>query len=350
VEVISRAQAKRLGEVYYFTGEPCAYGHIAKRAVRNYTCTECDDARKRGAILECTLSECRICGADVRAPGHATCSTECRNKLVKAKERANRELKHRKRCHGCGEVHYRFHKWFCSDECYRRHRATLQTGIPKREREIVPCVCVVCARCFVSKYTANLCSEECRNRRLALQRREAHIRQRERGYIAEYGRKTRAKVSAAVAVARDLGIVPQPRQMSSSAWQRNADAPRAVFGGQWLLLEPESGFCRVCGCRTFGGKRGPIPKYCSRVCLLTFLGYRWRNLATKSCPHCGAEWCPNEVNKSYCSDVCRGAALRVKQIIQGARKSQQQRRRERNNYAIMLAFKRMGLLEKGDQT
>lgn len=36
----TRAEAKRIGSKYYFTGEPCKYGHIALRIAKG-TCTEC---------------------------------------------------------------------------------------------------------------------------------------------------------------------------------------------------------------------------------------------------------------------------------------------------------------------
>ena len=41
MEKISRSQAKQLGLKYYFTGEPCKFGHISKRQVVNCTCCQC---------------------------------------------------------------------------------------------------------------------------------------------------------------------------------------------------------------------------------------------------------------------------------------------------------------------
>lgn len=41
-EIITRAQAKELGLVYYFTGEPCKHGHVVKRQVGNSWCTRCE--------------------------------------------------------------------------------------------------------------------------------------------------------------------------------------------------------------------------------------------------------------------------------------------------------------------
>jgi hypothetical protein len=39
--VISRAEAKAQGLTRYFTGEPCAHGHIAERRVSTYKCDAC---------------------------------------------------------------------------------------------------------------------------------------------------------------------------------------------------------------------------------------------------------------------------------------------------------------------
>lgn len=40
--IVSRKEAKALNEKWYFTGEPCKNGHIAKRQVANRTCYTCD--------------------------------------------------------------------------------------------------------------------------------------------------------------------------------------------------------------------------------------------------------------------------------------------------------------------
>lgn len=37
----TRAEAKRTGSKYYFTGEPCKRGHVAERRVVNWDCVEC---------------------------------------------------------------------------------------------------------------------------------------------------------------------------------------------------------------------------------------------------------------------------------------------------------------------
>lgn len=43
--LISCREAKAIGSVYYFTGVPCKYGHVAERRVKNGVCRECDSHR-----------------------------------------------------------------------------------------------------------------------------------------------------------------------------------------------------------------------------------------------------------------------------------------------------------------
>ena len=44
MQVISRTEAKAKGLRFYFTGKPCAKGHVAARRVANETCVECERA------------------------------------------------------------------------------------------------------------------------------------------------------------------------------------------------------------------------------------------------------------------------------------------------------------------
>jgi hypothetical protein len=43
--VVLRKQAIQLNQKWYFTGEPCRKGHVARRTVANHTCTECQKIR-----------------------------------------------------------------------------------------------------------------------------------------------------------------------------------------------------------------------------------------------------------------------------------------------------------------
>lgn len=47
MEIITRAQAKVLGQRRYFTGKSCKHGHVSQRAVSNGRCLECDRAYER---------------------------------------------------------------------------------------------------------------------------------------------------------------------------------------------------------------------------------------------------------------------------------------------------------------
>lgn len=45
--IITRKEAIRLGLRWYFTGEPCTKGHIAKRSLSNFECRRCVDERAK---------------------------------------------------------------------------------------------------------------------------------------------------------------------------------------------------------------------------------------------------------------------------------------------------------------
>lgn len=51
MEVISRADAKKLGLRRYFTGEPCRHGHLSERYVACGRCVECDQIATKKATL-----------------------------------------------------------------------------------------------------------------------------------------------------------------------------------------------------------------------------------------------------------------------------------------------------------
>lgn len=58
-----RAEARALGAAHYFTGEPCKFGHVAKRIVRNGSCYECfriaDNRRRRERRSQMSLDIAR---------------------------------------------------------------------------------------------------------------------------------------------------------------------------------------------------------------------------------------------------------------------------------------------------
>ena len=47
MQVIDRAEAKKRGLKRYFSGEPCAAGHIAERFTSNCLCVECRTEQNR---------------------------------------------------------------------------------------------------------------------------------------------------------------------------------------------------------------------------------------------------------------------------------------------------------------
>ena len=45
IEIMTRAEAKAKKQGMYFTGEPCKYGHIDERYVKNSNCIVCQKNR-----------------------------------------------------------------------------------------------------------------------------------------------------------------------------------------------------------------------------------------------------------------------------------------------------------------
>ena len=45
-EIITLDEARALGQRWYFTGEPCRNGHVAKRSVSNRYCRQCENAKR----------------------------------------------------------------------------------------------------------------------------------------------------------------------------------------------------------------------------------------------------------------------------------------------------------------
>ena len=45
--LISCAEAKRIGQTWYFTGRPCVRGHVDKRSAANGNCRSCDSEKAK---------------------------------------------------------------------------------------------------------------------------------------------------------------------------------------------------------------------------------------------------------------------------------------------------------------
>jgi hypothetical protein len=48
VDIVSSAEAKKLGLTHYFTGVPCKYSHVSVRQVSNRGCCQCLHERAMG--------------------------------------------------------------------------------------------------------------------------------------------------------------------------------------------------------------------------------------------------------------------------------------------------------------
>jgi hypothetical protein len=52
MEIISRAEAKRLGITHYFTGNPCKNGHVTRRYVSGKSCIKCAEMKRQKWRIE----------------------------------------------------------------------------------------------------------------------------------------------------------------------------------------------------------------------------------------------------------------------------------------------------------
>jgi hypothetical protein len=111
-----------------------------------------------------------------------------------------------------------------------------------------------------------------------------------------------------------------------------------------------AGICYACGSRLTYRRRGSghqRTKFCSTKCNYIFNVYKARyDAGLKEC-RCGAAFFATRKHTRYCSTACSKAA--EQQQGRDYRKAhperkQLKRRREREQYAVMIAFRRMGLL------
>jgi predicted nucleic acid-binding Zn ribbon protein len=153
--------------------------------------------------------------------------------------------------------------------------------------------------------------------------------------VREYSRNRRAKIAAAVHVARDMGVYP------TKARGLPEPSPAELLYDAIVVFDHEErqrsyrarDICKVCGKNLGEFKGGPgkgRPRvYCSRAC------YYVSRVKTRLCSHCGLPFQQTPKHRFYCSDECKEPIIRDNEL---------KRRRERERTATMLAFKQMGLL------
>lgn len=113
VQIVGRNSAKDLGLSRYFTGLPCARGHISERKVSNFDCLACSRLRRRGELepilrsaklptpkIEVLVNEtfvktCPSCGEEfcTVVQDKVYCGTKCSNREKRRRsDRRNRIL------------------------------------------------------------------------------------------------------------------------------------------------------------------------------------------------------------------------------------------------------------------
>lgn len=92
MEIISRKEAKAKGLIWYFTGKPCAKGHLAKRYVCQFRCSVClDENSKAWARANPERSKAAQAARNAKRP-----KRERRARFLSEKARANRRISARR--------------------------------------------------------------------------------------------------------------------------------------------------------------------------------------------------------------------------------------------------------------
>ena len=148
LKIITREDAKRMGQKWYFTGEPCKYGHVDKRYVKSGICYACKrniNKKQTKENRKLTLT-CKKCQKEFNVPtwerDRLYCSRTCQ---VKAVERGDSRTT--SNCVVCNkEFKHYGERIVCSRECLAKYMSQ------QRLNETNPAWIVdkkkkICARC-----------------------------------------------------------------------------------------------------------------------------------------------------------------------------------------------------------
>lgn len=238
--VISRAEAKQAGLKRYFTGTRCLYGHVAERMVRNADCVECRKELKRRKTPRLHLITCVVCGRDAQTtnPTYRTCSLACGERRMREhskryyqehRERiiaqakawhANHFISKLRLCVCCGSTITTRRTKYCSHNCAK----ALTRPVYTRD-------CGACGRSFTARHKRKLtCSDECAaqyNTIAILMHRKTPAGRAQR---RETQRRERARIAAAVAIAREMKIpLPDLYELGVRERRTRDKAKRAVW-------------------------------------------------------------------------------------------------------------------------
>lgn len=152
IEIITREEAKMIGQKWYYTGEPCQNGHIDKRYVNTGVCYACKrnhNQKQNNENRKLTLV-CKKCGTEFNVPiwgkNRLYCSRTCQ---IKAIERT--DIRTISNCKICGkEFKHYGEKIVCSRDCLGKYLSQQRLNennpawIMNKEKKI----CVRCGREF----------------------------------------------------------------------------------------------------------------------------------------------------------------------------------------------------------
>lgn len=153
IRVITREEAREIGQKWYFTGEPCKNGHIDKRYVNSGVCYECKRNLNNKQNRENRKLKliCKECGKEFNAPTWEKdgefCSKTCQLNHVRPKT----DIRITSRCKICGkEFKHYGERVVCSKKCLAEYMSQQRlnennpTWIENKEKAI----CKKCGKEF----------------------------------------------------------------------------------------------------------------------------------------------------------------------------------------------------------
>jgi mannose-6-phosphate isomerase-like protein (cupin superfamily) len=154
MEIITREEAKRIGQKWYFTGEPCKYGHVDKRYVKSGICYECkrNQNQKQTNENRKVVLVCKNCQKEFNAPTwekkRKYCSLYCQKHAKKPKGVDSRIISN---CVICSkEIKHYGKRVVCSKECLAKYMSQQRLNennpawIANKEKKM----CLKCGREF----------------------------------------------------------------------------------------------------------------------------------------------------------------------------------------------------------
>lgn len=138
MKVVLRKEAKELGLYKYFTGEPCAHGHLSERYVANGHCTTCQNGKSRTAEARARQAEYRIRASEYQREYYKEWIKSNRGAKLEYMKKYSREVANPKM-----KMRYHSDPMFNFEVCLRSRLASIlkakKTNKTARTKDLVGC-------------------------------------------------------------------------------------------------------------------------------------------------------------------------------------------------------------------